>query len=267
MPILQRMIIIVLVLVACQAARAASCHDRAIEDLQRLYPAGFQIYAAIRRKADFLHWVTCEDVQLGLVTAVHESVHQLTSEIDAYPLISGARLPRVEASDDFFPPHVLAPHFNDRSMFVSIYLRKGEATSAIEFGYLLDELNAYTHDLTAAVSLQRLAPRDRHAYHRDGLAALMAFVAKYVEEARLNHPLTWRRLQQQRVRGTVAGLWAQAESAMGGSCQVPDIGEEAPDFLGTVCRATFAGGIGQLLGRPPLCPVRCTRSTTSSRAN
>ena len=245
MRILQRLIIMLLVLVASQPARAASCHDRAIDDLQRLYPAGFQIYAATKRKADFLHWVTCEDVQLGLVTAVHEGVHQLTMELDAYPLISGARLPRVEASDDFFPPHVLARHFNGQSMFVSIYLRKGEATSAIEFGYLLDELNAY---------------------HRDGLAALMAFVAKYVEEARVNHPLTWRRLQQKRVRGTVAGLWAQAETAMGGSCQVPDIGEEAPDFLASVCRATFAGGIGQLLGRPPLCPVRCTRPTTSSRA-
>ena len=43
----------------------------------------------MRKKADFVRWITCDDIQLSLTTAVHESVHLLTHEKDGYPLIEG----------------------------------------------------------------------------------------------------------------------------------------------------------------------------------
>lgn len=254
-----------LALLLCVAAGssplvAAPCHDQALGELRRLHPLGFNVYVSMRKKSDFLQWVTCDDVQLGLTTAVHESVHMLTHEMNAYPLINGSSLPRIEASAALYPPSQLSPRYDGTSAYVSTYLHPGGATSAEEFGYLLDELNAYSHDLHAAVGLQSLAPRGRAVFHRDGLAALMSFVAAYVDEAFRNHPSTWRLLVQPNHRKTVGGLWTQAEQVLGDSCRMKDFSDEAPRFLVNVCSATFHGGLGQLLGRPPVCPVRCARA-------
>ncbi|MCB1519275.1 MAG: hypothetical protein KDJ37_01735 [Hyphomicrobiaceae bacterium] len=246
-----------------QAAGGEACKSRALADLKRLHPAGHRIYAGLANKSDFTHWITCDDVQLGLATAVHEGVHVLTEEIDAYPLIGGGRLRRVPASEALFPPRVLAPRFDAASTYVETYLRPGAATSAEEFGFLLDEFNAYAHDLHAAIALRRLATPGQSASHRDGLAALMAFVAAYIGEAERAHPATWRRLLSSDVRPTVARLWSQAEQVMGASCSIPDFGDETPAFLAPVCRATAQSALGTLLGRPPLCPVRCARPSVA----
>jgi hypothetical protein len=143
-------------------------------------------------------------------------------------------------------------------------MRPGAATSAEEFGYLLNELNAYTHDLHAAVQLRSLSPPDRSVHHRDGLAALMAFVAAYTEQARTRHPETWRELQRPELRHTVTTLWAQAEVVMGNSCRTPNYGYEAPIFLEHFCKATIHHALGTLLGRPPLCPVSCKEKHVTS---
>jgi hypothetical protein len=243
---------------------AAECHSKALEKLRKLSPEGYRVYKLSGDAKDFLHWVTCDDVQLGLSTAVHETVHLLTEKLDAYPLIDGRRLPRVHQRRTFFPPRSVHNRFDPRSTYVSTYLGPGAATSADEFGYLLDELNAYTHDLSAAVQLDSIASRDREVYHRDGLAALMAFVASYVEAAQREHPDTWRELARPEVRTVVATLWEQAETVMGRSCRTRNYGHEAPRFLAPVCKADARHGLGRLLGRPPLCPVRCTRPEIST---
>jgi hypothetical protein len=65
-----------------QTAMAArtDCQPQALRDLQRLSPQGHAVYQAITDKRHFLRFLTCDDVVLGLATAVHESVHLLTSE-------------------------------------------------------------------------------------------------------------------------------------------------------------------------------------------
>jgi hypothetical protein len=256
--------IVVMVRGAAAAPRAQPCLAEALAALQRAAPDGFRVYAQLERKTDFTQWIDCANVQLGLTTAVHEGTHILTDQLGAYPLIGGGTAPRVGASRSLVRPGVVAGRFPPDSSFVTTYLKPGAATSAEEFGYLLDELNAYSHDLDAAVRLRRLASPDYDVFHRDGLSALMAFVAAYVERARMEDAITWQSLRDAAVKPSVVALWAQAERVMGASCRVPRYGDEAPGYLAPVCAANIRHGLGVLLGRPPLCPVSCLRTASAA---
>src|SRR5205809_5765970 len=76
------------------AAAERDCQPAAIERLHTAAPEGFTIYQKIRDKKFFLHWISCNETGLGLPTAVHESVHYITAETDAYPLLQGGQLKR-----------------------------------------------------------------------------------------------------------------------------------------------------------------------------
>ena len=128
------------------AAARTACQPQALRDLQRLSPQGHAIYAAMSDKKQFLFFLTCDNVQLGLATAVHESVHMLTEQKDAYPLIAGGSVKRVHALSRFAPPREVARKFDQSDTYVQTYLRRGQASSADDFTYLLDELNAYSHE-------------------------------------------------------------------------------------------------------------------------
>ena len=256
--------VLALVLLPGAAEAGEACQQQALRQLARLAPAGYSIYQRIGAKQEFLRWVTCDDIQLGLTTAVHESVHLLTEEIDAYPLINGEKLPRAPEGGGLLAPKTLAGKFDATSSFVTNYLKPGAASSADEFRYLLDEFNAYAHDLNAAVELQPIASPNRDVYHRDGLAALMSFVAAYVEEARAGSPRTWAELQKPVLKSTVARLWDQAERVMAGSCSSPRFGLEAPQYLARVCAVTIRHGLAMMLGRPPLCPKQCALASEAA---
>lgn len=253
---------------AVSTARAGAeppCLPAALEILRTSLPQGLRVYQKLTNKKDFTHWIKCEDLQLELATAVHEGIHVLTTELNGYLLLDGRVLPRVGEGRQFFAPKVVAGQFKRQSAFVQSYLMPGGATSADEFAYLLDELNAYSHDLTVAARLTRYAPKDTHVYHRDGLAALMAFVGAYVERARVENGDTWAQLRGGTTPKTVAALWAQAEVAMGGACRIPSGGLEARDYLRPLCASTIKHGLGTLLGRPPLCPVSCLKQDVAAR--
>lgn len=250
---------------AAAADPPKACVERALGYLRQALPEGYSIYDRLKNKSVFTFFLKCgDDVQLGMTSAVHEGAHGLTSELNAYPLINGGVVPLVGDMKSLFRPGLVAPRFNKSSAFVSTYLMPGAATSADEFGFLLNELNAYTHDLNAAVKLKRYSSENYDVYHRDGLAALMAFTAAYVERARQEDAAAWSALQAPGVRRSVATLWAQAEHVMGASCRVPRYAHEAAEFLTPVCGATIRHGLGQLLGRPPLCPVTCLRQTADT---
>src|SRR5688500_16719766 len=76
------------------AAAAGDCKPAAIERLHAAAPEGFAIYQKITDKKFFLTWISCEEAQLGLATAVHESVHYITAETDAFPLVHGGQVKR-----------------------------------------------------------------------------------------------------------------------------------------------------------------------------
>jgi hypothetical protein len=248
---------------AASAAERVNCRPSAIIQLRTLAPDGYAVYARIEDKKFFLNWITCEDIQLDLSTAVHESVHHLTADRDAFPLIDGGELKRPHEVSGFFAPSVIAGTFKLDDL-VSTYLRPGNSSSASDFLYLLDELNAYSHDLKAAVALNSLRPRDIRVDHRDGLAALMAFMAIYVETAEESQPATWSGLQKPETAKVVSALWSQAETVMASSCDVPDFGTDDQRYIRQFCAKKPQSALRKLLGRAPLCPTECLQSAAKS---
>lgn len=244
-------------------AAPTGCHPQALRDLQRLSPQGHAVYEAIGDKGHFLRFLACDDVVLGLATAVHESVHLLTSEKDAYPLIGGGVAERPSEGLRFFAPREIARRFDGRDMYVQTYLKRGAASSSDDFRFLLDELNAYSHDLSTSVRLVSLRrPEHGQVGHRDGLAALMTFVMRYVDTARESVPGTWASLQRPEVRKTVQALWAQAETALAASCDVPAFGQDDRKHIAFLADAANGAGLAELLGRAPLRP--CQEAETAA---
>jgi hypothetical protein len=93
-------------------AHAGNCRPSAIERLRAASPDGFAVYEAIKDKKFFMNWISCDDAQLGLPTAVHESVHYITAEIDAFPLVHGGEIKRPHEVSGFFAPSLIAGKFN-----------------------------------------------------------------------------------------------------------------------------------------------------------
>jgi hypothetical protein len=246
------------------AAAAGDCRPGAVERLRAAAPEGFAIYQAIKDKKFFLGWISCDEALLGLPTAVHESVHYITAELDAFPLVHGGQVKRPHEVSAFYAPQLIAGKFKAND-FVTTYLRPGSASSATDFLYLLDELNAYTHDLNTAVILSRSGgPVEADAGqvdHRDGLAALMAFVALYAERAEQSEPATWRGLLEPRVAKAVSELWGRAEKVMASSCGIPDFGAEDKTLIRQFCQARPQASLQKILGRAPVCPAACLKST------
>ena len=246
-------------------AARTECQPQALRDLERLSPQGHAVYQAISDKRHFLRFLTCDDVVLGLSTAVHESVHLLTSEKDAFPLVEGGVAKRPSESLRFFPPREIARKFDARDAYVQTYLKRGAASSADDFRFLLDELNAYSHDLNSSVRLVSLRrPEHGEVGHRDGLAALMSFVLSYADTARQSVPATWESLQRPETKETVRTLWTQAEKALASSCGIPAFGRDDKKSIGFLCDPRNQAGLTDLLGRAPACPATCLGSGTAS---
>ena len=139
-----------------------------------------------------------------------------------------------------------------------------DLSEAGHFLYLLDELNAYTHDLDASVALDSLRPRNEQSDNRDGLAALMAFIAVYVETAEESHPATWNGLQKPDVVKTVSALWGQAEQVMTSSCSIANIGHDDQRFIRRLCAEKVQSSLAKILGRAPVCPSACLQTSPKS---
>jgi len=70
----------------------------------------------------------------------------------------------------FYPPREIASKFKSDDSYVQTYLHRGRRSSADDLMYLLDELNAYSHDLASATKLVDLHKRDGQVDHRAELA-------------------------------------------------------------------------------------------------
>jgi hypothetical protein len=246
------------------AAQRTECRQSSMSQLKEKSPDGYAVYTAIADKKFFMNWITCDDVQLGVATAVHESVHHLTEDHDAFPLINHDSLKRPHEVSKFYAPKLIAKNFERSDDYVSTYLKSGGATAATDFLYLLDELNAYTHDLNTVVALTEMAPTHESVDHRDGLAALMAFTAIYVATAEESQPATWSGLQKPEVAKTFSGLWGQAEKVMAASCGVPNIGHRDQSYIKQFCSEKPQASLQKILGRAPVCPVDCLQARPKS---
>ena len=245
---------------AAMANPAGDCWPSGLQHLRAAAPDGYAIYLQVEDPAFFKGWIRCDDAQYDLATAVHESTHFVTSATDAFPLVGGGAIKLPHEVSAFYPPARIAKRFRPDD-FTTIYLRLGKASSSTDFLFLLDELNAYTHDLNAAVDLKDLKSADQTVDHRDGLAALMAFVAVYAETAQASEPETWRGLRSPQVASVVAGLWSQAERVMQSSCGIPDFGTKDKTYIARYCTTTARSALEPILGRAPICPTACLQPT------
>jgi len=264
---LMRATAVALCAIACPPAALAArtdCQPQAIRDLERLSPQGHAIYAALPDKRHFLRFLTCDDVVLGLATAVHESVHLLTGDRDAYPLIDGTHIKRPPEGLRFYAPREIAGKFDRRDIYVQTYLRRGGASSADDFRFLLDELNAYTHDLHSAVQLASLRRTDGEVGHRDGLAALMTFLMSYTDTAERSVPATWEAMQRPEMKRMIGTLWTQAETVLASSCNLKGFGSEDGKHIAFLCDRRNGGALGHLISRAPACPSACLDAGTAS---
>lgn len=264
-PALCGLVLPLIALLLAGPAAAGDCRAKAVDILKAASPNGYAIFQQVADKAFFRTWIDCDDAQYGLPTAVHESVHMITADADAYPLVGGGSVKRPPEDTTLLAPARIARQFRP-SLFVATYLRPGRATSAEDVRYLLDELNAYTHDLDTALALDALHDPTVQVSHRDGLAALMSFVALYIEAAATDPP-TWTGLKRPETRAAVAALWGQAERTMLASCRIPGLGSEDRTFLSKLCAVDPQAALKRLLGRPALCPKACLEAgpRTASR--
>lgn len=237
--------------------KSGGCQTQGLRELERLSPQGFAVYRAMPDKKFFVNWIGCDGAQLNLTTAVHESVHYLTEHKNGYYLLDGRVLRRPPELSRLAKPKQIASAFRSDT-YVQTYLRPGAATSAVDLTYLLDELNAYTHDLNVAVHLVPLSkPSDGNVSNRDGLGALMSFVMKYADTARKSNPATWRALKSPGPQNVVRTLWSQAEKVMVSSCGIPRFGVDDRHYVGFLCNAANGQALGEILGRPAVCPRSC----------
>ena len=121
--------------------------------------------------------------------------------------------------------------------------------------YLLDELNAYSHDLNSATRLVALHKGEGQVDHRAGLAALMSFTMGYVDAAQQQQPATWQGLQRPEVKQLVQAFWTQAETVLAGSLGVQGIGGEK--YVAFLCGRANGAALGELLGRAPMSARTC----------
>ena len=246
-----------LALAALVAPAEADCKADALKSL-RASPDGAAVYARIPDKGFFRGWIACKDVMMGLPTAVHESVHFLTAEADAFPLVGGGEVARPHEVSGFYPPSKIAGEFKTGD-YAATYLRPGRASSSGDFLYLLDEMNAYSHDLAAATDLKGLRREGIYADNRDGLAALMAFTAAYVEHAKAQEPATWDGLHEPQVSAALGKLWKHAETSLAGACGIPHFGMDDKTYIRRFCAPGAQEAMADVIGFAPVCPTACLK--------
>lgn len=238
-------------------SRNAHCREEALDQLKRYSASGYNIYERLDDKRMFTTWILCDERQRGLTTAVHEAVHMLTEQLDAYPLVDGGQIARIPLTEKFVKPGRIAAQFKQSDEFVRTYLMPGGASSADDFTYLIDEFNSYIHDLNTAVQTQAMAPKDSYLGHRDGMSAMMAFLMAYVALAEKDDPRTWAGLYRADVKHLVTTLWSDGERTIEKSCKVPRYAVDDQAFLRHICAPANGRALGQLLGRAPRCPKAC----------
>ncbi|WP_079212830.1 hypothetical protein [Brucella pituitosa] len=247
------------------APERPACEASLLATLKKYVPEGFRIYKQLSDKSQFTTWFQCQDGVLDLATAVHESVHVLTEEQNVFPLVSGKTLARPLSASAFPPPKRIARELEallgQKDIFLQTYLgyASDAVSSADDFLYLLDELNAFGHDLNTATKLadHLSSSNASHVDHRDGLAALMAFVSLYTESIRKNNPETWHGPKGKEVWSVVRILWLQSEEILSRSCHIPNFGTRAHNYIRVFCNAENSAALSLILGRKPLCPDAC----------
>jgi hypothetical protein len=234
----------------------ASCNYacRALNELKTRAPDEWKNIVA-SNPGFFAQWTTGADIEPGMpadiqtdiATGVHESVHRVTGDTSAFPLIGGGSIPVREAGWHMVAPRILVgPSFPADDIYAMTYLSTGDghASASDYFNSLLDELNAYTHDLHVALEVEALHGKNAIS-ERDGLAAMLAFVGIYLSR----HPLS--PTESAAIVPVIKTLWAQAETVWAASAaKAADLGQIPQTYLDKLRAPAVASAMARVLGRP-----------------
>jgi hypothetical protein len=192
--------------------------------LQKYNPMGYTVIERLNRKDSFDFFTSSfqEDVVDALDTGVHESVHQLDSELESarsgsrYFLLNGV-VAEAPAFSTFHRNEILSllnPKDRVWNYYIGTYLDGSSGRQ--EFPVLLDELNAYAHGANTVIELSE-GLRQSHTIN-PGLIAMMGFVEKYLTLAQNRHPKTAQAIRQSSYVSLLQGLWGQAERVLDRAC-------------------------------------------------
>lgn len=244
------------------------CQRQAMHVLETMNADGERTVKRLQDKSVFAAYLNeCANLYADLTTAVHESNHALTEQLDAYQLVSGELVKRPHEAERYFPAKEIAPELakrlgtKDDTFKLYVEGSEGSASSTGNFLYFLDELNAYTHDLHSAVDLYEKLPRPLGQTYRNGLSSMMASTAAYFERARAQHPAQWAQMNREPMRSLLRKLWAQGEAELDRACSKPEdlgLGEDVHDMR-YLCDPQRTDAVAALLSRPAACPAKCLR--------
>lgn len=242
---------------------------RILDRLRHVSPAAMRVYEALRDKEFFWTWVKKDDppamLAQNLQTAVHESLHSLRQDMgNSILAMDGSRLQLpgparrmmelASIADRFRRAGIAEGATGDGSNFQT-YVRRGAASSAIDFSYLLDEFNAYIYDRNIAEQLNSAFNGGGSGLNPYGVVSMMAFVGEYAAAARQTNPETWKNLTDPAVAKTVATLWQQgldvAERALAAHGEFPTDNEtrvyagmyKSPDVTRAMTAIAQAAGV------------------------
>lgn len=246
-----------------------SCRASAINTLRELSPEGYQIYLSDPEAFKSAKYYQCVDPVLDLANAVHETVH--TSTHGRYPLIGGGSIEEIPTVDSLYPPHELYesvdPKLTHRD-YLETYNPNRKTpyhSSGASLRTLMDELNAYSHDLYSSIKLHGVKNPELNSHNRDGAVALLYFVHLYAERAREVHPESWATLQNPQVKRTMKAIWNQAESAVAASCDTPDFGGQDIIYMKNLCEIPADSAIRRIVGHRPACFQACIEQRRADR--
>jgi len=229
--------------------------NQSIEILKQHSPEGYSIYN--RGKTSYLDnawWYDCYNVKDNIIVAVHETVHDITTRTDTYPLINGKNIPVVLGNNLFRPALNLKLFKSDR--FTELYLVTipNSMSSATNFSILLDEFNAYTYGLHVANKLS--SKKEEHQW-RDGAVALMSYVKAYLDKAKQEYPKAWKELNSSKLKYNIVTLWKQAETVILNSCQFKSSSNDDVQYIRYLCNSK-PDAVKELIGNT-FCPRHCLR--------
>jgi hypothetical protein len=246
------LLVLALVTPSPTKAAVAPCLPNVLDVLSQKDPNGTGVYTTLANPDKFSFWLDCSDANFAAPSAVHESTHLInfkhsTFARASYYLPGGTFMSVPRHRGEFFPRNEinLSLATSELGIYFRTYLT-GEGSKQ-ELPVLLDELNAYTHDLMTGTALQSLIPSNQHVSERDGLAVFMYYLELYLKRARLAHPKAWQIISTDaEYRALLKALWANAETALRAACPFEALGIDDAPYLKKVYSEELLGELTKI---------------------
>jgi len=246
--VIRFLIISVFALFSLTGAAVACNKDQLISKMKSLYPAGQQVYSmmiAKNQKDFFKFWLDCDNPSSSISTAIHESIHTISIDGSYYLTVNNQKLSRVVLPEKYPAPKTVARFLPKGDIYVETYLL-GESSSKDNLEFVLEELNAYTHDSRAGRALRPLDTEFFPSYN-DGTLAMMNILSEYIK--RVPFSVT------EKEKSVIQSIWKTAETEISKSCSdnsaITNIGQV---HSAQICKSTTHMN---RLGISPNCSKLC----------